>query len=266
MAVASHAILALSLVAIAIPTAAAGNETAPAAAESAELKRLLDKADQLWTGSRSAITMTMVVKTTRYERELGLSLWSSGKDKMLVRVTAPPKEQGIATLKLGDEMYNYLPKVGRTIKISAALRSGSWMGSHFTNDEILQASHLGDDFEAKIITRQTDRNDQGAPVTLWTVDLKPRANVPVAWSKMRLVLERETGIKRSAEFFDDGGVKVRTATFADVGLLGGKRVPTRIKVVPAQPPGEFTEMHYQSINAKITFDPDFFSVTRLPAL
>lgn len=239
-----------------------GKPAAPAATEAAELKALLDRTDQLWTGTHSATTMAMTVKTQHYMREMRLSCWVEGKDKMLVRVLAPQKDQGTATLKIGDDMYNYLPKIGRTIKISAALRSGSWMGSHFTNDEILQASHLTEDFQAKVVERHKDGNPKN-PVTLWTVDLVPKSDAAITWARMRLVVEKETAIRRQAEFFDERGTKVRAVTFSDLGMLGGRRLPTRVRVVPTEPAGEYTELHYEAIDRKAAFDADFFSLTRL---
>jgi hypothetical protein len=200
----------------------------------------------------------MTVKTAHYERVLRLTYWVEGKDRTLVRIDAPPREKGTSTLKLGPDIYNYLPKIGRTVKVSAALRTGSWMGSHFTNDDLMKASRFADDFDATLVLATKDKD-----VLLWTVDLVPKAETAVTWSRIRMVLDQAKATPRSQEFFDEKGAKSRTVLFDDVKDLGGRVVPSLVRVTPVAPPGEYTELRYESIDRAVTFDAEFFSLSRL---
>ncbi|MGI5861436.1 MAG: outer membrane lipoprotein-sorting protein [Myxococcales bacterium] len=109
----------------------------PALAAQAEptLEQLLEKTDDLLRGKSSAGQVRMHIKTERWERTLSMKVWSEGKEKTLVRILSPAKEKGVSTLKVGDNIWNYLPNIDRTIKIPASMMSGAWTGSHFTNDD-----------------------------------------------------------------------------------------------------------------------------------
>jgi outer membrane lipoprotein-sorting protein len=223
-----------------------------------ELHETLEAMDRLWFGQSSTAIVSMKVKTTNYERELRLTYWVEGKDKTLLRIDAPAKEKGTSTLKLGQDIYNYLPKIGRTVKVSAALRTGSWMGSHFTNDDLMKASRFADDFDPTLV----ESTSEGA-LHVWTVDLRPKPEAAVTWSRVRVVLEKESKIPRTHEFFDEKGVSARKVVFTEIKDLGGRRAPALVTVTPATPPGESTELRYETIQRDVKIDPETFSLSRL---
>lgn len=231
----------------------------PARAESVrELQAVVQAVDKLWFGQRSTADVSMTVKTENYERVLKLTYWVEGKDQTLIRITAPAKEKGTSTLKSGKDIYNYLPKISRTIKVSAALRSGSWMGSHFTNDDLLKATRFADDYTAKLLKKA----GTGA-AERWTIELTPKPATAVPWSKVVMELNKATSIPSQQEFFDDQSALIRTITFADVKDLGGRTVPSLVRVTPADKPTEYTELHYEKIDRTVKFDGAFFSLSRL---
>lgn len=106
--------------------------------------------DDLFRGKSSQGLMTMTVVTKHWKRTLTMQWWSKGKDRSLVRILAPKKEAGTATLRVGNDVWNYLPKVKRVIKLPSSMMSGSWMGSHFTNDDLVKESRMADDYTFKI--------------------------------------------------------------------------------------------------------------------
>jgi hypothetical protein len=114
-------------------------------------REIIDRVDRLLRGESSHGLAVMEVVTENWERSLTMEMWSLGTEHSLVRILAPPKEAGTATLKAGDDIWNYLPKVDRTIKIPASMMMGSWMGSHFTNDDLVKDSRLVDDYDIEIV-------------------------------------------------------------------------------------------------------------------
>ena len=124
--------------------------SASAAAAGPTVEELLDATDDFSRGSSSHGKMTMQVKTDRYERTMKMEVWSRGTEDSLIRILEPAKEKGVSTLKVGDNMWNYLPKVDRTLKIAGAAMSGSWMGSHISNDDLVKSSRLREDFTYKL--------------------------------------------------------------------------------------------------------------------
>ena len=229
-------------------------------ADAEELKKVLSGVDKLWSSKKSEAEMTMTVKTSHYERALKLTLWAEGDTRALVKINAPAKEKGTMTLRLGQDIYNFLPKIDRTVKVSAAMRSSSWMGSHFSNDDLVRSSHLVSDYDATFV--EATKRGQTA---LWTIDLVPKAGSKLTWSKLRMVVEKERAIPVSQVFYGARGAKIRTIVFSDVKELGGKLAPAKISVTPADLPGERTDLIYVSLRHDIRLDPDFFSVDNLKA-
>ena len=229
--------------------------------ESEELHQVLAGVDKLWFTSKDSADMTMSVKTSHYERTLKLSYWAAGMDQALVKINFPPAEKGTVTLRLGSDIYNYLPNVDRTVKVSASLRSSGWMGSHFTNDDLVHTAYLARDFDGKIVESKKSGN-----ATILTVDLIPKKSTNIVWSKIRMVVEKERKIPQSQIYYDEKGGKARTLTFSDLKQLGGKLVPSKISLMPADLPGEHTDLIYESIKHGVKFDGDFFSLERLKSM
>ena len=131
---------------------------APASGGDAELRKLLDDVDDLWRGQTSEAVLTMEVVTKNYQRTMKMRGFSKGKEKTLVRILKPIKEKGTATLKSGNNIYTYLPKTDRTIRLTSGMMMGSWMGSHFTNDDLVKESPLVRRLQSEAyISRQAGR-------------------------------------------------------------------------------------------------------------
>jgi outer membrane lipoprotein-sorting protein len=207
-------------------------------------KKLLQEAvDDLYRGDQSVAVVEMHVKTSRWERNLKMQVWAKGEEKSLIRILEPKKEKGVTTLKNGDNIYNYLPKVDRTIKVPAAMMSGSWMGSHMSNDDLVQESRYSDDYNLKITARPSSGG-------VWKIEAIPHPDTPVVWGKVVITLRGEDRLPTKTEFFDERGKLVRTMEYLDIKVIGGKKIPMRMKLTPADKPAEYTEF----IQTKLTFD------------
>ena len=124
-----------------------------------EVEALLDAADDANRGLSSHSQITMRVKTERYERTMKLEAWTQGVERSLIRVLAPRREAGISTLKVGDDAWNYLPKIDRTLKISSSAMGGSWMGSHISNDDLVRGSRLREAYTWTLKSRPSDAGE-----------------------------------------------------------------------------------------------------------
>ena len=222
-----------------------------------EVRNILDQVDQLYRGESSEGQMTMRVKTAHYQRSMTMKMWSYGEDYFLIRILEPKKERGTATLKRDDQIYNYLPKVKRTLKIGSAMMGGSWMGSHFTNDDLVQSSRLADDY--------TFQAHQPTAETL-QIELIPKKNSAVVWGKISLVVQFPSLLPMSQDYYDEDLKKVRTLTFSKVKTLGGRKMPTTMKIVPVDKPEEFTELTYEEMKFDAGIKPSFFSLTKLKSM
>lgn len=229
--------------------------------DQAELSKLLTRVDNLWVGDSSEAKMTMKVKKKEYERELGLKYWVKGRDKTLILITDPPKESGTATLKINDEMYNYLPKTGSTTKVSSALRGGSWMGSHLNNDDLIRSTRLDRDYDGKILSRTPEKSGE-----IWRVEMIPKKNTATPWGKIEIVINKKTAIPSEQKYFDESKNLVRTIKYSAVKTLSKREVPTKIEVIPAAAPSEYTLLTYVTLDFGAKLDDDMFSTTRIKDL
>lgn len=221
------------------------------------IEELLDAVDDANRGDTSSGRMTMHVKTRRWERTMTMEMWSKGEDHSLVRIVAPAKEAGTATLRVGDNIWNYLPKVDRTMKVPAAMMSGNWMGSHFTNNDLVRASRLADDYTFELTDRPGE--DGGGH---WGIACVPKPDAPVVWGKVLVKVSAEK-VPLELSYWDEDGGLVRTMTFLDVRDLDGKKVPMLMRMVPADKPEEVTEVKYDKLRFDIEVPPSTFTLQAL---
>ncbi len=246
----------LGFAGLAVPSYAAA-QTATCAGLS-DATEIVDCVDRIMRGESSRGVSTMEVVTENWSRAMEMQVWSLGTDYALVRILSPRKDAGTATLKVGNEIWNYLPRVDRTIKIPASLMSASWMGSHFTNDDLVKESRLIEDYE---ITLAYEGDRDG--VEVWEFDLVPRPEAPVVWGRISYQVRKSDTMPVYARYYDEDGELVRTMTFFDYRELGGRLVPAAMRVVPEDKPGEFTEFRYSELEFDVDLDEAFFSLRRL---
>ena len=113
-------------------------------------EKILDGVDDLYRSNASYGILTLSVTTVNWQRTLTLEQWTKGENKSLIKVLKPKKEKGLATLRVDKNVWNYMPKVKRVVKIPSSMMSSSWMGSHFTNDELVRESRMADDYNFSI--------------------------------------------------------------------------------------------------------------------
>jgi len=219
---------------------------------------LLRKVDDLWRGDASHTVMSMRIKTVHYERTLKLEAWSKGKYRTLVNILAPAKDAGTATLKNNDAIYTYLPRTDRTIKLNAGMMGGSWMGSHFTNDDLVKGSRLSEDYISHITF---DGQRRGRAIT--EVTLLPRPSAAVVWGKIVTQLDSGTDFPIESAYFDEDMHPARRLVFGEVKDFGGRSAPATMRLEPADKPGEWTELDYQTLQVGAAVGDDTFSLARL---
>jgi outer membrane lipoprotein-sorting protein len=231
---------------------------APPLAAQQTAREIVDRVDQLLRGRSSHGTVTMEVVTANWSRSLDLEIWSLGTDYALIRVLAPPKDAGTATLKSRNDLWNYLPRVDRTIKLPPSMMSSAWMGSHFTNDDLVKESRLIEDYDIAI-GYEGDRDG----VAVWEFVLTPKPEAPVVWGRIEEQIRKSDDMPVWARYYDERGDLARTLTFSDFRRMGGRLVPARMTVQPTDKPDESTVLQYRELAFDVGLEPSFFSLQRL---
>ncbi len=227
-------------------------------AQAIQVDELIRHIDELWRGETSQAVMTMTVKTRRYQRSMTMEAWSRGKDYSLIVIRQPVKDRGIATLKVKENIWNYLPKINRVTKVPSSMMSGSWMGSHFTNDDLVKESTYEDDYDSSI-SFEGERDGKA----IYEVTSLPKPNAAVVWGKVVMEIEQKTLAPYRALYYDEEGVLIRTLTFDQLQKIDGREVPMRMSLQPEDKPEESTVITYQSIDFGVPLEPSFFSLQSL---
>lgn len=209
-------------------------------------------------GESSHGVATMEIVTEHWQRAFTMELWSLGTEYALIRITAPKREEGTATLRAEDDIWNYLPRVDRTIKIPASMMMGAWMGSHFTNDDLVKESRLVEDYDIEI---SFEGERDGTEV--WEFNLTPKAEAAVVWGHIEYRVRKGDLMPLWARYYDEDGNLVRTMNFSEFREMDGRVVPALMEVIPLDKPGERTTVRYDSLEFDIDLDTSFFSLRNL---
>ena len=226
------------------------------AATMPKVEDVVRRLDDLYRTSASSGHVEMIAKTETQTRHLKMRIWSKGKDKSLIIIDEPAREAGTETLKVGNNLWNYLPKISRTIRIPPSMMLSSWMGTDFTNDDLVRDTSYERDFDTRIIGRSTDPEG-------WQGVMEVRPGVVGRWQKIEWVVNEEGTLPVVARYFDRRGRLARTMRFTDVKVMGGRRIPSRMVLETVDQPGHLTELRYLDMQFDVKLSDNLFSLSQL---
>ncbi len=213
---------------------------------------VVDRLDDLYRSDSSHATMTMTVEKPRGTRELTMESWSKGDEQMLVVIRKPAREAGTATLRTEEGLWNYLPRADRMMRIPSGLLSDSWMGSHFSNDDLMRETSYEEDYSGEVEVGKLEGRE------VLKLTLTPREDAPVVYSKLVFYVTRDDWVPLETEYYDDGEV-VRTMEYSNVETIGGKKLPTTMTLTPADADDEMTRVSYEDLEFGVDLDDGLFS-------
>jgi outer membrane lipoprotein-sorting protein len=229
----------------------------PVASPAQDIQEVVRKIDELYRTNASHSEVEMEIVTPHWQRTLRMNLWTEGKSKTFIRILSPPKEEGIATLRLGSEMWNYLPRADKVIKIPPSMMMSSWMGSDFTNDDLVKEYTMLDDYHYAFI------HPQDAQPDLLYIALTPKEGIPVVWGKIIVAARKENYIPVWDRYYDDKDRLMRIIDFKDVRRLGGRLIPCIMEVIPQEKEGQKTVLRYLQAEFDVRLPDEIFSLRNL---
>jgi len=248
---------------IVILLAAAGFAQAPGKAPGTFLKdgrldldAVVKHFEDLYRAESSISVAELSVTRPRSTRTMTMKLWTRGRDKALIVIQQPVRDAGTATLKVDENLWNYLPRIKRTIRIPPSMMLASWMGSDFTNDDLVRESSFIDDFEYRLVGASTD------PVG-WVVRFDAKPGLVGLWNRIELVLSEDGTIPLLARYYDRKNRLARTMRWDEVRKFDGRRLPVRMTLVSEDEKGHKTEMRYLEIRFDADVPESTFSLSNL---
>jgi len=217
-----------------------------------DVSRVMDYIDDLYRSESSYASMRMTVVRERGTRELELEAWSKGADEALIVIRSPAREAGTATLRTKDGLWNYAPRADRLIRIPTGLLSDSWMGSHFTNDDLMRETSYLDDYDAVLSSTERDG------VNYLMATLTPKPDAPVVYSQLVFLITPDDWVPIRSEYYDDGKL-IRSMSFDRIQTIAGKKIPMRMTITPEDKPQENTVVEYLELQLDIPVDDQLFT-------
>lgn len=222
--------------------------------EDIDVEAIVKGMDELYRSETSQTNMEMQIVTPHWERTLALEVWTQGMDKTFILITSPKKEKGVATLRIGNEMWNYLPKTNKVMKVPPSMMMGSWMGSDFTNDDLVKESSMLDDYTYELVTPVDAQPDH------FYIELVPKEDTPIVWGKLIVAIRAADLIPAWQHFYDETGHLMRVMNFKDIKSFDGKTIPSVMEMLPQNKEGHKTVVRY--VNAEFDKEIDEKVFTR----
>ncbi len=221
-------------------------------------KEIVQKADEKVRGKTSESEITMTIVRPTWERAMGLKSWSKGDELAVILVTSPARDKGVAFLKRNKELWNWQPAINRIIKMPPSMMMQSWMGSDFTNDDLVKESSIIEDYTHTFL-----KDDVVADRSCYVIEMVPKPDAPIVWGRVICWIDKTDYIQMKTEMYDEEGFLVNTMIAFDIEMLGGKMLPKRVEMIPADEEGHMTVIEYVNLKFDVPLDDSFFSSRNL---
>jgi outer membrane lipoprotein-sorting protein len=223
--------------------------------QSLSAMEVIKKSDEIFNGEKSSyMLMSMTIVRPTWQRTVEFKNWSLGRDYALTLITAPAKESGQTFLKRTTEMWNWNPSINRLIKLPPSMMSQGWMGSDYTNDDILKESSVVNDYTHSF---EGEENIDGREC--YRVKMKSKEDADVIWGSQVRWIDKKDFLLMKAELYDEDGELVRTEMGSQIKVMDGRTIPSRLELQPADEPGNKTIVVIREIKFNIPVQESFFS-------
>ena len=219
-----------------------------------DAKEIVQKADELMRSNSSYSEMTMTIVKPNWSRTMGMKIWALEPDYAMIYITEPARDKGTVTLKRKNEVWNWLPSAQRVIKIPPSMMLQSWMGSDFTNDDLVRQSSIVNDYNHKLIGEEKLNG-----YDCYKIMMIPKLEEGVVWEKIVTWISKNNYFQVQADHYDEDNVLIKSFIGSKEKKMGGRNILTYWEMIPVDKPGNKTIMEYESIQFNYKIDEGFFS-------
>lgn len=228
------------------------------AAPAQDAREIVRRSDEKMRGASSVASMTITTTRPKWTRTMRIKVWTKGTELALILIQEPAKDKGVTYLKRKKEVWNWSPAIERTIKLPPSMMSQSWMGTDFTNDDLVKESSVVDDYTHTLLgSEPVDGRD------CYKISMVPKPDAAVVWGKVLVWIDKKDDLQLRAEFYDEDGKLANTLAASDIRKMGDRVIPTRLTMTPADKPGHKTEIVYQNIVFNQPLADSFFTTENM---
>jgi outer membrane lipoprotein-sorting protein len=222
-------------------------------------KEIIQESEERFRGTQTMkANMTMTITRPTWERTMEMKMWSKGDDYGLILVTAPERDKGTANLKREKEVWNWMPRIERTIKLPPSMMSQSWMGSDFTNEDLVREFSLVKDYDHTIMGDSTLEER-----ACWKIELIPHEDAAVVWGRVVMFIDKQDYLQLRTESYDEDGYLVNVMTGSKIKEMSGRTLATRMEIVPVEEEGHMTAIEYKNMKFDDPIPDAFFSIQNM---
>jgi len=225
--------------------------------EKIDARDIVEKIDELYRSDSSKALMEMEIVTPHWQRTLKMRVWSEGMDKTFIRILEPKKERGMGTLRVENEMWNYLPKTNKVIKIPPSMMMSSYMGSDFTNNDLVREYTFTEDYDFYLTEVESPEPD------LIYVKCVPHEGLPIVWGHILLAVRSSDYLPVWQKYYDEKGELVREMFFKDIKQFEDRRIPSVMELIPFTKEGHKTVMRYLEVKFDLQINESVFTLRNL---
>ena len=221
-------------------------------------KDLVEKADQKRMGNTSESTISLTVIRPNWQREMNLKVWSKDNQYLLILITDPARDKGTTFLKRGKEFWNWIPRIERNVKLPPSAMAQAWMGSDFSNDDLVKMSSMVEDYDHKLLgEEQMDGRET------YKIEMMPKEESAVVWGKIITWVDKAESLFLKTEYYDEDGELINTVFGKDIKTMGGRTVTSRLEIQPAEDPENKTVLVYRDMKFDEPMADNFFSLQNM---
>jgi len=220
---------------------------------------IVRKADEKMDGEKSSIsTMTMTIVRPTWTRTVKFKNWVKGRQYALTLIEEPIKDKGRTFLKLKNEMWSWSPSISQLRKLPPSMMSQGWMGSDFTNDDVLKESSLVVDYTHKLLGSETIEN-----LDCYKIELIPKPEAAISWGKLILWISKLSYLQLKAEYYDEDGLLAKTEIASKIKKMDDREIPTHMEIIPEENKGQKTLVEINSMKFNAPIEDSFFSIQNM---
>ena len=223
-------------------------------AQAQDPKDIIQKSLDKVNGKSSQGEMEMTIVRPRYTRTMTMKSWSLGREYFLIYITGPARDKGQVFLKRQTDMWNWIPNISRMIKLPPSMMGQNWMGSDFTNDDLVKMNSLVDDYTHKMLGEEKVDG-----IDCYQIEMIPRPNSSVVWGKINIWIGKTEYYQMKAEYFDEDFELVSTMEASDITQFDDRKLPAKMVMTPINKPGNQTIMVNKNLRFNTDLKEDFFS-------
>lgn len=243
-----HLVSILALGSSILLSGEAEGKKAPTAVE------LMRAMDQNLTFETRTSKLKMVVEDGRRTRTYEMMTYSRGEEDTAIEYQKPRREKGTRMLKLGNELWLYMPSIDRVQKISGHMLRQGMMGSDVSYEDMMASRELEKLYDAKVSGEDT--LDGRA---CWKLEMVGKDDT-VAYPRRVTWIDQETLIPIKQELYALSGMLLKTWTMSDIKPFGKRLFPMRMTIRDHIKKSSKTVIEFSDLEFGVKLEQEVFSM------